>query len=163
MFFESLKRSVCRYLDILEVDHGKLILILPNLGLDIIIKIFLVLICIIIMLLIYLFTYYLSSDETSDKFCAHTQFNNNEVSESLFEIGKLNLIKKFNNYNCNKYTITPKEGTVLIFPSSLLHSTLKKENIGDRYTIPGDIKLSLKPEYNLYHQSIPHPSQWLEL
>ena len=35
--------------------------------------------------------------------------------------------------------------------------------IGDRYTIPGDIKLSLKPEYNLYHQSIPHPSQWLEL
>ena len=24
MFFESLKRSVCRYLDILEVDHGKL-------------------------------------------------------------------------------------------------------------------------------------------
>ena len=109
------------------------------------------------------FTYYLSSDETSDKFCAHTQFNNNEVSESLFEIGKLNLIKKFNNYNCNKYTITPKEGTVIIFPSSLLHSTLKKENIGDRYTIPGDIKLSLKPEYNLYHQSIPHPSQWLEL
>ena len=163
MFFESLKRSVCRYLDILEVEHEKLNINftkswvgyhnkdIPGLNMhnhnaaDISI------------------TYYLSSDETSDKFCAHTQFNNNEVSESLFETGKLNLIKKFNNYNCNKYTITPKEGTVLIFPSSLLHSTLKKENIGDRYTIPGDIKLSLKPEYNLYHQSIPHPSQWLEL
>jgi hypothetical protein len=44
-----------------------------------------------------------------------------------------------------------------------MHSTLKKENLKDRYVIAGDVKLTLKPEYNLYHQSMPHPNLWLSL
>ena len=163
-FFQSLKKSVCRYLDLLAVDHEKLNISVikswvgyhnkdtPPLnmhshnGADI------------------SFTYYLSSDETSDKFCVHTAKNTNEVAEALFETSdKFNLIKKFNKYNCPNYTITPAEGTVILFPSTLLHSTLKKENISDRYVIAGDIKLSIKPDYNLYHQTIPHPSQWAQL
>ena len=163
-FFQSLKRSVCKYLDLLEVDHEKLDINIikswvgyhnkdiPQLnmhshnGADI------------------SFTYYLSSDETSDKFCVHQLTNTNEVAGALFEPSdRFNVMKKFNRYNCNNYTITPHEGTVVIFPSTLQHSTLKKQNIGDRYTIPGDIKLCLKPEYNLYHQSIPHPDLWLSI
>ena len=164
MFFQSLKKSVCKYLDLLEVDHEKLNINfikswvgyhnkdIPGLkmhthnGSDI------------------SFCYYLSSDETSDKFCAHQITNTNEVSDALFESSdRFNVIKKFNRYNCNNYTITPHEGTVVIFPSSLLHSTLKKRNIGERYTIPGDIKLCLKSKYNLHHQSLPSPDLWLKV
>ena len=113
---------------------------------------------------LWLICYYLASDETSDKFCVHTRNNPNEVTEGLFETSnKYNLISKFNRYNCDSYTITPKEGTVVIFPSNLIHSTLKKDNLTDRYVIAGDIKLTLKDEYNLYHQSLPHPSKWLSL
>ena len=162
IFFESLSKSICRYLDLLEVDHEKLNISvikswigyhnknIPQLkphihnGADI------------------SFCYYLSSDDTSDKFCVHNSENMNEISGSLFETGnKFNLIKKYNKYNCKNYTITPYEGTVLVFPSNLMHSTLKKQNLTDRYVIAGDIKLCLKPEYNLYHQTIPHPNLWL--
>lgn len=110
------------------------------------------------------FCYYLKSDETSDKFCVHNSKNMNEISGNIFETSdRYNTIKKFNKYNCGNYTITPKEGSIIIFPSNLMHSTLKKQNLTDRYVIAGDVKLCLKPEYNLHHQSIPHPSLWLSL
>ena len=160
--FEAIQKSICKYLNLLEVDYEKLNINftkswigyhnhkIPQLnmhahnGSDI------------------SFCYYLSSDETSDKFCVHTLENPNEVAGALFETGKnFNLIKRFNKYNCNSYTITPTEGTVVMFPSKLHHSTLKKDNIDDRYVIAGDVKLSLKEEYNLYHQSIPSPKLWL--
>lgn len=164
LFFHSLRRSICKYLELFEVESYKLNLHItkswigyhskdiPQLkphshnAADI------------------SFCYYLASDETSDKFCVHTRNNPNEVTEGLFETSdKYNLISKFNRYNCDSYTITPKEGTVVIFPSNLIHSTLKKDNLTDRYVIAGDIKLTLKDEYNLYHQSLPNPSKWLSL
>jgi hypothetical protein len=160
--FEAIQKSICKYLDLLEVDYEKLNINftkswigyhnqnIPQLnmhshnGSDI------------------SFCYYLSSDQTSDKFCVHTLENMNEVAGALFETGQnFNMIKKYNRYNCNVYTITPTEGTVVMFPSKLQHSTLKKENVGDRYVIAGDVKLCLKPEYNLHHQSLPHPDLWL--
>ncbi len=162
--FQSLKKCICNYLDLLEIDHEKLNInfvkswvgyhnkdipqLKPHIhnGVDI------------------SFCYYLSSDDTSDKFCVHSLNNVNEVSGNIFEpSNKYNLIKKFNKYNCQNYTMTPHEGTVIIFPSSLSHSTLKKQNLKDRYVIAGDVKLCLKPEYNLHHQSMPHPSLWLSL
>jgi hypothetical protein len=163
-FFKELQSSILKYLDLLEVDHQKLNINfikswvgyhnkdIPQLnphihnGADI------------------SFCYYLSSDDTSDKFCVHNSNNMNEISGNLFEPSdKFNTIKKFNKYNCGNYTITPTEGTVIIFPSNLMHSTLKKENLKNRYVIAGDVKLCLKPEYNLHHQSMPHPSLWLTL
>lgn len=162
IFFDSLKKSVNRYLELLEVDYQKLDLFItkswvgyhnkdiPPLkahshnAADI------------------SFCYYLSSDESSDKFCVHIKDNPNEITEGLFETSnKYNLISKYNRYNCDSYTITPQEGTVVIFPSNLIHSTLKKDNLTDRYVIAGDIKVCLKEEYNLYHQSLPSPSKWL--
>ncbi len=161
-FFESLKRSVINYLDLLEVESYKLSFHItkswigyhnkdiPQLkphthnAADI------------------SFCYYLSSDLSSDKFCVHNKENLNEVADALFETSdKYNLIRKFNRYNCDHYTITPHEGTVIIFPSKLIHSTLKKDNLTDRYVIAGDIKLCLKEEYKLHHQALPHPNQWL--
>jgi len=164
LFFKELQKSILKFLNLLEVDHQKLNInfikswvgyhnkdipqLKPHIhnGSDI------------------SFCYYLSSDDTSDKFCVHNQNNINEISGNIFETSnRYNMIKKFNRYNCGNYTITPKEGTVIIFPSNLMHSTLKKENLTDRYVIAGDVKLCLKPEYNLHHQSIPHPSLWLSL
>jgi len=162
--FESIGRSVRRYLELMEVNHQifyvnitkswigyadshtpPLTLHLHN-DSDI------------------SFCYYISCDSTSDKFCLHNYNNMNEISGQLFEVNKKhNTIKKFNKYNCDRYTISAQEGTILIFPSQLQHSTLKKENLEDRYCLIGDIKLCLKPEHNIHHQSCPHPSLWLEL
>ncbi len=164
ILFKSLKESICNYLDLLEVDHEKLNInfikswvgyhsknipqLTPHTHNESDIS----------------FCYYLSSDDTSDKFCTHNLNNMNEVSDGLFETSnKYNIIKKFNKYNCDNYTITPHEGTVIIFPSNLPHSTLKKQNLKDRYVIAGDVKLCLKSEFNLYHQAMPHPSLWLSL
>lgn len=164
LFFESLSKSVKNYLNVLEVHHEKLHInvtkswigyhdknipqLKPHIHNESDIS----------------FCYYLSSDESSDKFCVHNKSNINEVSGGLFETSdRFNLIKKYNKYNCENYTITPHEGTVLLFPSQLIHSTLKKDNLGDRYVIAGDIKLCLKEEYYLHHQSMQNPNLWLSI
>lgn len=111
------------------------------------------------------FVYYLKSDETSDKFCVAQQKNKNECVEDLFQTAiQRNLIKGYNKFNCNYYTITPKEGTVVIFPSNIGHFTQKfTTRKGERIVIPGDVRVTLKREYPDYHQGSTHPSQWLEL
>jgi hypothetical protein len=111
------------------------------------------------------FVYYLNTNETSDKFCVNQQNNRNEVVGGLFETSEQrNLLLGFNRYNCNYYTITPTEGTVVIFPSNVYHFTQQfTERIGERVVIPGDIRITLKKEYSNYHQGSTHPSQWLEL
>lgn len=111
------------------------------------------------------FVYYLNSDETSDKFCVSQQYNRNECVGGLFETSdQRNLLLGFNRYNCNYYTITPIEGTVLIFPSNVYHSTQKfTERKCERVVIPGDIRVTLKKEFFDHHQGSTHPSQWLEL
>ena len=111
------------------------------------------------------FCYYMSSNDTSDKFCAHQRLNNNEISGGIFDThSKFNTIKRFNKYNCNQYTITPIEGSILIFPGSLLHSTLRtQEMAGERIVIAGDIVITLKEEYQNHHQSIVDPSTLVQL
>lgn len=111
------------------------------------------------------FVYYLKSDSTSDKFCVNQASNVNEISGGLFETAdKRNTLLKFNRYNCNQYTISPIEGTVLLFPSSVLHNTLKHSvRDGERIVIAGDIRITLKQNNPEYHQGCTHPTQWLEL
>lgn len=111
------------------------------------------------------FVYYLKTDETSDKFCVGQMQNRNEVVGGLFETSKQrNLLLGFNRYNCDYYTITPIEGTVLLFPSNVTHFTQKfTKRKGERIVIPGDIRVTLKKEFCNYHQGSTHPSQWLEL
>lgn len=163
-FFKSLAKSVEKYLILLGVDISKLNLHITNCWVghqdkkspplkvhthnssDI------------------SFCYYLQSDESSDKFCVHPIKNYNEVTGGLFDVSSDNPITKISNkYNCDTYAIAPVEGSVIIFPSSLPHSTLKQPNLHDRYVIAGDIKITLKPKYYEQSQSIPHPTQWLDL
>ena len=83
----------------------------------------------------------------------------------LFETSHTNnILFSFNRYNCNYYTVTPKEGTVVIFPADTIHSTQRVSNEQEeRIVIPGDIRVTLKPEYSDYSQGSTHPEQWLEL
>lgn len=111
------------------------------------------------------FVYYVKTDETSDKFCVAQEKNSNECVGDMFtEALQKNLITGYNRYNCNVYSITPIEGSVVIFPSKTGHFTQKfTERIGERLVIPGDIRVTLKPEHPDYHQGSTHPSQWLQL
>lgn len=111
------------------------------------------------------FIYYLKTDDTSDKLCIAQQKNRNESIGDLFQTSMYNnLITGYNKYNCNIYTITPKEGTLVIFPSNIGHFTQKFTTRKDeRIVIPGDIRVTLKQQFSNYHQGSTHPSQWLEL
>ena len=112
------------------------------------------------------FVYYLKTDTTSDKFCVSTRGQNrNESIGGMFETSeKFNLIKRFNRYNCDNYTITPYEGTVIIFPSNVGHFTQKyTDRVDERIVIAGDVRVTLKSEHYKHHQGCTHPSQWTEL
>ena len=111
------------------------------------------------------FVYYLETNETSDKFCVSQSSNRNEVVGGLFETSnQRNLLLGFNRYNCDYYTITPTEGTVILFPSDTYHFTQKfTERSGERIVIPGDIRVTLNENNPNFHQGSTHPSQWLEL
>jgi len=94
------------------------------------------------------FVFYVKTDETSDKFCVAQEKNPNECVGDLFmEAFQKNLITGYNRYNCNVYSISPIEGSILIFPSKIGHFTQKfTERKGERLVIPGDIRVTLKPE-----------------
>lgn len=111
------------------------------------------------------FVYYVKTDETSDKFCVAQEKNPNECVGDMFtEALQKNLITGYNRYNCNVYSITPIEGSIVIFPSKIGHFTQKfTERKGERLVIPGDIRVTLKPDHPDYHQGSTHPSQWLQL
>lgn len=110
------------------------------------------------------FCYYLQCNETSDKLCLHRKENPNEVSEFMFQTTinpENNLITKFNKFNCSKYTVSPIEGTVLLFPSSMLHSTLNTAHRTiDRISVCGDITLTLKEGNEKCEFSRIDPSTW---
>ena len=113
------------------------------------------------------FVYYLNTDETSDKFVVtqHPDNNVNQVCQGFFDVAdELNLMTGFNRYNCNMYTITPKEGTCIVMPSETYHQTIKNQaRVNERVAIAGDVRVTLKPEHFRHHQGCTHPSQWLEI
>jgi uncharacterized protein (TIGR02466 family) len=110
------------------------------------------------------FCYYLKTDESSDKFCLRRDINPNEVVGAMFEMDNLNLIQKYNQYNCDDYTITPTEGSVVVFPSNLKHYTKKITNRkSNRVSIAGDIRITLTESDFYYYQGCTHPNQWTEL
>lgn len=111
------------------------------------------------------FVYYLKTDETSDKFCIVQEKNRNECVGDLFmEAIEKNLITEYNRYNCNVYSISPIEGSLLLFPSCTGHFTQKfTERNNERVVIAGDVRVTLKKENSNYHQGSTHPSQWLSI
>ena len=164
MFFDDLKKNIDEYYKELNVDHTKLSYFIskswvgyhnkeipqlnPHYHNEANIS----------------FVYYLKSSDNSDKFCVSQRNNINENTGGIFEASEQrNTLMGYNRYNCNFYTITPYEGSVLIFPSDTLHSTIKGKDTEERIVIAGDVRVTLKPDYSNYHQGCTHPTQWLEL
>ena len=113
------------------------------------------------------FVYYVNTDKTSDKFVVSQipDTNKNQVCRGFFDVAdERNLMRGFNKYNCNMYTITPKEGTCIVFPSETYHHTIKNvARESERVAISGDVRVTLKPDHFRHHQGCTHPSQWLEI
>ena len=164
MFFDDLKKNIDDYYKELNVDHTKLSYFIskswvgyhnkeipqlnPHYHNEANIS----------------FVYYLKSSQKSDKFCVSQKNNVNENTGGIFETsGQRNTLLGYNKYNCNFYTITPTEGTVLLFPSNIHHHTLEGEERDERVVIAGDVRVTLKEEYANHHQACTHPTQWLEL
>jgi hypothetical protein len=166
-FFSELKRNIDGYFDALSVDHSKLSYhvvktwvgyhgdnetpsVSPHTHNESNLS----------------FVYYLKTDPTSDKFCVSVQGDNkNECMRGLFETAeKYNLITKYNRYNCSVYTITPVEGSVVIFPSNIGHFTQQyTERADERIVVAGDIRVTLHPDHYMHHQGSTHPLQWKSL
>jgi hypothetical protein len=113
------------------------------------------------------FIYYLNTDETSDDLVVAQlpDLNRNQACKGFFDTADVhNIMTSFNRYNCNFYTITPIEGTVIVMPTETYHKTIKKvSRTNERVAIAGDVRVTLKPEHYRHHQGCTHPSQWLEI
>jgi hypothetical protein len=111
------------------------------------------------------FIYYVKTNPQSDRLIIQQKSNQNEFIESVFDSGKNNLITEQNIYNCNTYSITPAEGTIVIMPSKTYHYTQKfyEDRGGERVVVAGDIRITLKPEHLNHHQGCTHPTQWRQL
>jgi len=111
------------------------------------------------------FIYYIKTNPQSDRLIIQQNTNQNEFMESVFETGVTNLITEQNTYNCNTYSITPVEGTIVIMPSKTYHYTQKffETRGGERVVVAGDVRLTLKPEHHNHHQGCTHPTQWRQL
>ena len=164
MFFNDLKKNIDDYMKELNVDHTKLSYFItkswvgyhdkdtpglnPHFHNEANVS----------------FVYYLKSSDKSDRFCVSQRTNINENTGGIFEPSdQRNTLLRFNKFNCNHYTITPCEGSVLLFPSSITHSTIKGEDTDERTVIAGDVRVTLKPEFANHHQGCTHPTQWLPL
>lgn len=114
------------------------------------------------------FVYYINLPKNSPgiEFENQNKNNINSLFDSIFSLEdhNKNLIKYYSHFHtCSSYNVNVKEGTLLIFPSSLPHSIPSIDFEGKRYSIAGDIKLTLKSDIINYEIGLMHPSNWKEL
>lgn len=64
--------------------------------------------------------------------------------------------------NSNQYVVTPSEGELLVFPSHLLHGTLKLADMGDeqRISLAGDVLLVFNEKAPNYATGVFDPKTW---
>jgi hypothetical protein len=72
------------------------------------------------------------------------------------------MINEYNDFNCDFYSIPPEEGTILLFPSSLPHSTksISDDFKGERLGISGDVILVLNEKYKSYSYGFLNEKYW---
>jgi uncharacterized protein (TIGR02466 family) len=111
------------------------------------------------------FVYYINMPKNSNSL----QFLNFNAPNNLF-LGMNSEYKKkermivsdYNHYNANTFYISPQEGHIVLFPSSIRHST--KNINGDfdeeRLAIVGDITLILKKEELSLSMGYLNPKYW---
>ena len=108
------------------------------------------------------FSYYIDTPPNSH--CI--KFLNPHNLNSLFPGNNTSTIKSsvenYNELNSSTFHINPKEGSIILFPSSLRHRTEKvSDDIqGERLAIIGDVTLVLKENNLGYSQGYINPKYW---
>ena len=109
------------------------------------------------------FVYYLNTPQKSHKI----KFMNPHHKNSLWlgnKEGKydhLKMIEEHNEVNAETFFIHPPEGHVVLFPSTLQHSTEAIQGfIGERLAIVGDVTCVLKKEYLQFSTGFINPEYW---
>ena len=108
------------------------------------------------------FSYYIDTPPNSHciKFLNPHNFN------SLFAGNNTSTIKSsienYNEFNSSTFHINPKQGSIILFPSSLRHRTEKVSDSfkGERLAIIGDVILVLKENNLGYSQGYVNPKYW---
>jgi hypothetical protein len=72
------------------------------------------------------------------------------------------LVKEYNDINCETFFMVPNEGNIIAFPSKTTHSTsfMSEKFEGERLAIVGDVTLVLKEENLSYSMGYIHQKYW---
>lgn len=111
------------------------------------------------------FVYYLNCPTNSH----NIKFKNPHDKNSLFlgststsKVENRVMLKEQNQYNSETFFMSPQEGNLLLFPSTLSHCTEKVSDSfsGERLAIVGDVTLVLKEEHLHYSMGYIDPKYW---
>ena len=111
------------------------------------------------------FVYYVSANETSDKFGLENCVGNQNDPDAVLELARANnIMTEWNKYNTKYHFHQPEEGEVIIVPSKFYHFTRRTvRRVGERLAIGGDVRLTSNRNGAMQLQLAPHPSEWREL
>jgi len=111
------------------------------------------------------FVYYLNCPSQSHNIVFENPHNKNSLFLGSTAISKLDervMVKEQNQYNTETFFISPVEGTLLLFPSSITHCTRAVSDTfnDERLAIVGDVTLVLQEDNLQYSMGYIDPKYW---
>ena len=108
------------------------------------------------------FSYYLNTPKNSHAIKFLNPSNTNSLFAGLNTSDYKHGIQEFNEVNSSTFFLHPKEGNIILFPSSIRHCTDSQGDSfeGERLAIVGDITLIYKPEILDYSQGYINSKYW---
>jgi uncharacterized protein (TIGR02466 family) len=111
------------------------------------------------------FVYYMKMPKEADALMFQISKSPNEPYYGAFfesNYRQRSLVTERNWLNSNSATIVPTEGQLLVFPSHLLHGTVKVGDMGDenRISLAGDVLLVFNEDRPNYATGVFDPSTW---
>ena len=108
------------------------------------------------------FTYYLNTPPNSHRLRFSNDANINGLLAGLNKSDIKDAIRNTNKHNASTFYMDPQEGSIVLFPSSLAHSTDNtRDFVGERLAIVGDVILVFKEDGdNDYSMGYLNPKYW---
>lgn len=111
------------------------------------------------------FVYYLNCPPNSHNILFENPHSKNSLFLGSTFISKVDnriMLQKQNEYNSETFFVSPPEGNLMLFPSSLKHCTrsISKDFNGERLAIVGDVTLVLQEENLHYSMGYIDPKYW---
>lgn len=111
------------------------------------------------------FVYYMSMPKEADAIAFEILRSPNEPYDGAFGVStprQRSLVLERNALNANQSVLQVEEGQLLVFPSHLLHGTVKVGDMGDetRISLAGDVLLVFNEEAPNYATGVFDPKTW---